>query len=145
MEKKIHYKISNSKKYDTLRGVFIVTLENFHLYQYIIQDSIDSFNSNIDWEDMWDVDEALKRLGRGDDLWIGVDTKGTLAHVWFNGNYLYNLYVDPRRPDDYPVKFVQFTMQFVPHDEITLYCDDWNIAAQKMFEKVGFEKYTPNK
>ena len=91
------------------------------------------------------VSEAEERLKIGDVLWIGVDKEGPLAHVWFKDNYLYNMYVDPRRPDNYAVRFVQFCIQFIDSKEIILYCDEWNIAAQKMFEKVGFEKYTPNK
>ena len=71
---------------------------------------------------------------------IGVDKEGPLAHVWFDNDYLYNMYVNPRRPDEYGVKFVQFCLQFIVHDKVRLYCDDWNVRAQKFFEKIGFEK-----
>tara|TARA_E500000331_G_C17250947_1_gene711120 strand:+ start:2165 stop:2602 length:438 start_codon:yes stop_codon:yes gene_type:complete len=145
VENKIHYRIDNSKSYDHVQGVIPITTKTFCSYKNTIEDSINSFNKNVEWDGMWDLSEAEERLKIGDVLWIGVDKEGPLAHVWFKDNYLYNMYVDPRRPDNYAVRFVQFCIQFIDSKEIILYCDEWNIAAQKMFEKVGFEKYTPNK
>ena len=62
--------------------------------EHTIKSTIDSFNSNHVWEDMWTMEIAKKRLQDGHDLFLGVDLEGSLAHVWFDKNYLYNAYVN---------------------------------------------------
>jgi len=138
--KKFWYSLDNNKSFGTLPGVSLITNETFCSYENTIQASIDNFNRNVDWEDMWDLKEAKERLKKDHILFIGVDNEGPLAHVWFDDNYLYNMFVDPRRPDGYAVDFTKFCVQFISRDTINLYCDDWNIKAQKMFEKVGFKR-----
>ena len=139
-DNKVWYNIKNNKSYEHLAGVNLLSSDTLCSYENTVQASIDSFNSNVDWDDMWNLEEAKERCNKGHILFIGVDKDGPLAHVWFDKDYLYNMYVNPRRPDGYGVKFVQFCIQFIPYEYINLYCDDWNIRAQKFFEKVGFLK-----
>lgn len=140
MEDKIWYRISNTKNYDYIPGLLLIHYSTFCSLENTIQSTIDSFNLNVQWEDMWDLEEAKERLKSGHKLFIGVDSEGTLSHVWFKNNYLYNVYVNPRRPDGYGVKFIQACMNFIDYENIELYCDEWNIKAQKFFEKVGFKR-----
>ena len=113
---------------------------NFKEFIPLIQETIDTFNKNVEWKDMWDIKEAEFRLKDGQDLFIGYDREGALAHVWFDKNYLYNCFINPRRPKGYGVTFITKCLQGISHRRIRLYCDEWNIKAQKFFEKVGFTK-----
>lgn len=140
MENKIWYTFPNEQNYDTISGILWVQPHTFCSLENTIQTSIESFNSSVYWTEMWDIDLAQERLERGHDLFIGVDDTGPLAHVWFENNYLYNFFVNPRRPDGYGEKFLKACLNFVPFHTISLYTDEWNIRAQKFFEKVGFSK-----
>lgn len=140
MENKIWYTFTNTQDYPTLEGLLWVQPHTFCSLENTIQTSIDSFNDKIYWTEMWDIETASNRLERGHDLFIGVDSEGPLAHVWFEKNYLYNLYVNPKRPVGYGEKFIKGCFNFIPYSTIRLYTDEWNTRAQKFFEKVGFIK-----
>ena len=140
MENKIWYTFPNEQNYPTLEGILWIQPHTFCSLENTIQSSIDSFNENVYWTEMWDMETASDRLERGHDLFIGVDAEGPLAHVWFEDNYLYNCYVNPRREDGYGERFIKACLNFIPFQTITLYTDEWNIRAQKFFEKVGFTR-----
>jgi hypothetical protein len=140
MENKIWYLFPNERNYLEIPGILYIQANTFCSLENTIQASIDSFNRNVVWNDMWDINEAKSRLEKGNILFIGLDHEGTLAHVWFEDNYLYNLYVDPRRPEGYGESFIKGCLNFIPFHTISLYVDEWNIKAQKFFEKVGAHK-----
>ena len=137
---RIWYKLNNTKDYDHLPGLLWVQPHTFCSLQNTIQSSIDSFNNSIVWTEMWDMEDAESRLKEGHDLFLGVDEQGPISHVWFEKNYLYNLYTNTRRLEGYTEKFIKGCLNFLEYDTIELYCDEWNIRAQKLFEKVGFTK-----
>lgn len=139
-ENKIWYYFPNEHNYPIIEGLLWIQPHTFCSLENTIQASIDSFNDEVYWTEMWTMDMASERLERGHDLFIGVDKEGPLAHVWFEKNYLYNLFVNPRRPHGYAESFIKSCLNHIPHHTITLYTDEWNIRAQKLFEKVGFNK-----
>ena len=140
LENRINYTFHNEQDYPSVPGLLYISDETFCSLKNTIQASIDSFNNTIVWTDMWDIEDAESRLKEGHLLFIGVDDEGPLAHVWFEENYLYNFYVNPRRPDGYGEKFLKACLNLIPFHTISLYTDSWNIRAQKFFEKVGFTK-----
>lgn len=140
MENKSWYTLINQQSYTPIQGMVWIQPHTFCSLENTIQTSINGFNGNVYWTEMWDLDIARERLERGHDLFIGVDQDGPLAHVWFEKNYLYNLFVNPRRPDGYGEKFIKGCLNYINFPTITLCTDDWNIKAQKLFEKVGFIK-----
>ena len=140
MENRIWYTFPNEQNYPNLSNTIWVQSNTFNMYDKLIKSSIDSFNNTIVWTEMWDLEDAESRLKEGHNLFLGVDAKGPLAHVWFEDNYLYNCYVNPRREHGYGEKFIKSCFNFVPFHTINLYCDEWNTRAQKFFEKVGFMK-----
>ena len=139
-ENKIWYHFDNLISSPLTRDILHIRENNFDEFKPLVQETIDTFNKNVEWKEMWDIKEAEFRLKDGQDLFIGYDREGALAHVWFEKNYLYNCFVNPRRPDGYGVIFVTKCLQGISHRRIRLYCDEWNIKAQKFFEKVGFTK-----
>ena len=140
MSNKIWYHYDNIIISPITRDILHIKENNFEEFIPLIQETIDTFNKNVEWKDMWDIKEAEFRLKDGQDLFIGYDRQGALAHVWFEKNYLYNCFVNPRRPEGYGVIFITKCLQNISHRRIRLYCDEWNIKAQKFFEKVGFKK-----
>ena len=138
LNNKIWYSILNTKDYDHIDGLLYVHPDNIRSLEHTIQSSIDNFNRNVDWDDMWTLGDAYDRLEEDHQLFLGVTEDGPMAHVWFDKDYLYNAYVDPRREEGYGVGFIQACLNFIEYDHITLYCDDWNSRAQKFFEKTGF-------
>ena len=130
--------MENSHNYPVVEGIKHIQAHNIDAEEEQVQQTINAFNQSVVWTEMWDLEDANSRVEEGHSLFIGTDQKGTLAHVWFAEDYLYNCYVNSRRPDDYGQKFILSCLNIVPHHTINLYTDEWNVRAQKFFEKVGF-------
>jgi hypothetical protein len=62
VEDKIHYSIINRMPYGEMDGVIRINSLNLSEYNTYIQESIDAFTRDIEWEEMWDLNEAKKRL-----------------------------------------------------------------------------------
>ena len=98
-ENKIWYHFDNLISSPLTRDILHIRENNFDEFKPLVQETIDTFNKNVEWDGMWSIKEAEFRLKGGQDLFIGYDRQGALAHVWFEKNYLYNCFVNPRRPD----------------------------------------------
>jgi hypothetical protein len=149
-EAKIHYKVKvSSVPKSRLRGgttIIKLTGENINEYPGILKNCIDRFNSEVDWDGMWTVEEAEERLSSNHIAFVLIDSTDTiLSFVWFTENYLYNAFSHSDRVSGDTVKFIKRSCSQLDSSikEIKLYCDDWNVKAQQMFKKVGFERYTP--
>lgn len=140
MSNKIWYTFPNNKPYPILDNVIKVDDSNSSKYITEIKQSIDLFNSNIEWEDMWDLEQAGKRFSQGSILFLLRDNKGALGHVWFENDYLYNLFVSPTAIKGESQRFIEYCISEIKEETIHCYCDSWNIRAQKFFERVGFKK-----
>ena len=140
---KIWYSIHNSGGYKNLEGILYVQSYTItgEILSKKVQASIDSFNKNHDWKEMWTIEEAKDRLNNNHQLFLGVDKDDKpLAHVWFNEDLLYNAYINPEREYGYGEAFIKSCLNSIKYNTVKLYCDDWNIRAQKFFEKIGFKK-----
>jgi len=146
---KVDYKarISDIPQCITRSGTWIIKVDigNYHKWGDVIQNAIDSFNKTVDWDDMWDYKQAKERFNNGEELYLFFHKRSLnipLGFVWFRNNYLYNMFMHPSRRNGDTVDFVSSCCNSLNSrfTEITLYCDSWNIKAQKMFEKVGFKK-----
>lgn len=137
MEDKIWFNLKNNKPYPVLDNVILVTNTNSSKYIKEIKDSIDSFNLEVEWDGMWDLEEASKRFSNNEVLFLLRDSQGALGHVWFDDSYLYNMFVSQRRLVDTSMKFILHCFNFIQSKDIVLYCDSWNFRAQNFFKKVG--------
>ena len=104
----------------------------------LIQQCIDLFNSEIQWEGMFDLDTALMRLYEGNRMFVLKDHQ-TLGHVWFENDYLYNFFVSQKRTKGDSQQFCKYTCNIIDTD-IRLFVVKDNIKGQKFFEGVGFTK-----
>ena len=141
MPSKIWYVTQNQKPYEVLPGVVQISEDDYLPMLDVVQQCIDLFNQNIEWDGMWDLSEAIKRFKEGAKLfvWYGPESN-IIGYYWIAKNYIYNVYIHPSRPDNKSVKFLHTGFNFIDQPAFTLYCDDWNIQAQKFFEKAGFKK-----
>lgn len=146
MGDKIWYRIDSIEKLPAKQSpendFLILELDDSNSFEHFedIKNTVETFNSLIDWEDMWSMEEASLRFKQGDKLYLLRDNKGALGHVWFANFYLYNLFIHPRRKQGLSEKFIKYCISKIDEPEIFCYCDSWNIRAQKFFEKVGFMK-----
>ena len=114
MSYKIHFRHNlevkiKSNQRDSISFIQITNL-NFLENQNIISKTIETFNSEIEWDKMWNLDDANIRLTNGEVLYILLDGKTPIGHVWYNLYYLYNAFVSEKREDGDSVWFIQETM-----------------------------------
>jgi len=118
--------------------------ENLSVYEAgfddtdLIQQSIDLFNSEIQWEGMFDLNIAQMRIYEGSRMFILID-KEVLGFTWFENDYLYNFFVSQNRTKGDSQEFCKYTCNLIGTD-IRLYVVQDNIRGQKFFEGVGFTK-----
>ena len=121
-----------------------ITNFNFLENQNIISKTIETFNSEIEWDKMWNLDDANVRLNNGEVLYILLDGKTPIGHVWYDLYYLYNAFVSEKREDGDSVWFIQETMWDMKKKYnltyIKLYVDDWNKRAIRFWKKLNFIK-----
>jgi len=133
------------KKRDSL-SILKILKEDFESNKQMIQKSIDTFHSEIKWDDMWDLYDCEIRLHENQILYLLLTDNTPLGHVWYEGNYLYNAFVSSKRYDGDSSWFIQETMWDMKNNfnlsSIKLYTDDWNVRAQKFWKKLGYEKLT---
>jgi len=127
-------------------SILKISKDNFKSNRILIKESIDTFHSEIKWEEMWDLYECEIRLLQNQILYLLLENINPIGHVWYDGNYLYNAFVSKQRYDGDSPWFIQQTMwDMKEHSNISsikLYTDSWNIRAQKFWKKLGYEKLT---
>lgn len=138
---RVNYIIANQKPYKVLPGVIQVTQEDYLPMLDKIQQCIDLFNSTIEWDEMWDIPTAIQRFKEGHVLfiWYGPESN-IVGYYWVDENYIHNIFIHPSRPPNRSVEFLQTGFNFIKYHTFSLYCDDWNIRAQKFVEKLGGQK-----
>ena len=121
-----------------------VTKKNFIQYSLTINQCIELFKSQCNWDEMWNYTDAKKRLNDNHILYIMTENEMVLGYVWYNNGYLYNTFVSKTRTNGDSQNFINYTLNELKteYEKITLYCDDWNIKAQKFFKGIGFINLT---
>lgn len=114
-----------------------------------MQTLIDCFNSEYKWDDMFSVDDVVDRLNNGHTLFILWQNGNPMGYVFFKeiGEdviFLYNFYVTKvyYRDKSLPIKFINEVCRdmFKKYKHIELECEDWNTAAQRIFETNDFKR-----
>lgn len=142
MESKVWYSLTTTHPQAEPSGFLKISSRvEFELHKDLIQKSIDLFNSEIEWDDMWTLKDASERINKGAKLFLLTeDLSAPIGHVWIKEGYLFNLYAAPFRVPGSTREFVLAACSQANVDNITLYCDDWNVKAQRFFEKIGATK-----
>ena len=138
-----HY-LSDKIRTKKRKKLSILSIDKLNFPQYIneVTNSINLFNSEIEWDDMWNESEAETRLSKNHNLFILLENEKPLGHVWYNKDYLYNAFVSKKRKDGDSAWFIQKTMWILKQNnhltEVNLYVDSWNSRAKRFWEKIGF-------
>lgn len=111
-----------------------------------LYDEIQNFKEEIDWPEMWDIEEAKKRLKNG---WILVTLEFNnfiKGWFWFDVNYsqAHNLYVNKNyRNMGYASLLYQKIDEFAYKNNIKIIygeIEDWNLKSIDLILKMGWEK-----
>lgn len=113
---------------------------NYKLYSDLIKNSIQLFNSEIEWDEMWNYEDSIKRFENGHTIYLMIKNNNVIGYIWYDKNFLYNLFVSKTRIKGESRDFVNHTLNNVipQHPTIECECDDWNVRAQKFFKGLGF-------
>jgi len=73
-----------------------INQSNFNDFTYVIQQAIDLFNSEITWDDMFNVEISRDRISKGHRMFIGVVNNKVYGYFWVedidDSYYFYNLF-----------------------------------------------------
>ena len=87
----VWYKFNNFTNFQIIQinsnnlNLLKIQLHNFSDNTDKIQYSIDKFNSQINWDSMWDLNEAYERLSRNNTLYLLLKNDLPIGHVWYIG------------------------------------------------------------
>ena len=109
-----------------------------------LQDGIDIFQGELDWGEMWTVEDSEKRLE--DDWWFYVIEKDNkyIGWAWFDtpNKQFCNLYVyKDHRDEGYGKELVYVRLNECKKQNIKkvwMEVDDWNIPIQKIGQELGW-------
>lgn len=124
-----------------------VDQSNFGSNRQYILDSINNFNSEIEWDGMFTLEEASSRVLNNMRMYIGLIDLKVFGHVWFrgyrDGSYLFNLFVKNKaKTENYTgTKFTsdvisRFENQYPIYADV----DEWNEKSIKLFNRLGFKR-----
>lgn len=129
---------------DNKPDILLINFLNYENYIVLINKTINNFNSEISWDDMWDLNQAKKRLINNHILYLLVRGEDVIGHVWYYGGFLYNAFVSKKRKDGESQWFIQETMKDRFNNgylNISLYTEKWNIRAINFWLKIGFTEF----
>lgn len=122
----------------------IVQINKNNLTNHIslIEKGINYFNQEIEWYDMFNLDIAIDRINQGMLMYIGIINDDVFGYVWFNGEFLFNLFVRNKvsvklHSGRYFLSSVIKRYESNKH----IYCevDEWNDRSIKLFRSIGFQ------
>ena len=112
--------------------------------QIEIQKCIDLFNSEIQWNDMFNVEQALDRIERGEKMFVGYKNEDIFCYCWIRQDseqeyYLYNLF--SKKPKSLRkigvVDMLYLVIKYHTIGKITAEVDEWNIQSQRVAKTLG--------
>ena len=113
--------------------------------QIEIQKCIDLFNSEIQWNDMFDVQKALDRIERGEKMFVGYKNEDIFCYCWIRQDneqeyYLYNVF--SKKPKSLRkmgvIDLLYLVIKNHTTGKIKVEIDKWNIQSQRVAERLGF-------
>ena len=113
----------------------------------LIQKCINLFNSEIQWDDMFDINEAFDRIKRGEKMFVGYKNEDIFCYCWIRQDdeqsyYIYNVF--SKKPKSLRkmgvIDLLYSAIKYHTNGIITGEVDEWNIQSQKITEKLGFKR-----
>lgn len=113
----------------------------------LIQKCINLFNSEIQWDDMFDINEAFDRIKRGEKMFVGYKNEDIFCYCWIRQDdaqsyYIYNVF--SKKPKSLRkmgvIDLLYSAIKYHTNGIITGEVDEWNTQSQKITEKLGFKR-----
>lgn len=104
----------------------------------LFQESINLFNSEIEWDNMWTISDVYDRFDKGHLFTYMKDSNGVLGYMWRMKNYTYNFFVSNRRENRDILDFVNMNryLQYKNgYDYEVLYVSWHNIHVLNLMKK----------
>ena len=110
-----------------------------------IQKCIDLFNSEIEWDKMFNVEDALNRIKRGERMFGGYKKDELFCYCWIKENnkddyYLYNVF--SKKPTSLRklgvIDLLYLVIKTYTSGKIRVEIDEWNTQSQKVAKALGF-------
>ena len=113
----------------------------------VVQMCIDLFNSEIKWNKMFDIQEALYRIERGEKMFVGYKNENIFCYCWIRQDdeqsyYIYNVF--SKKPKSLRkigvIDLLYSVIKYHTNGIITGEVNEWNTQSQKITEKLGFKR-----
>ena len=113
--------------------------------QIEIQKCIDLFNSEIQWNNMFDVQKALDRIERGEKMFVGYKNEDIFCYCWIRQDneqeyYLYNVF--SKKPKSLRkigvIDMLYLVIKYHTIGKISVEIDEWNTQSQRVAKRLGF-------
>ena len=110
-----------------------------------IQQCIDLFNLEIQWNEMFDIQEALNRIERGEKMFVGYKNEDIFCYCWIRQDneqeyYLYNVF--SKKPESLRkigvIDLLYLVIKNHTTGKIKVEIDKWNIQSQRVAKRLGF-------
>ena len=126
--------------------LLVINLDTFDSNIPIINQCIELFNSQLEWDDMFDISEARRRIVSGDTMYIGIDDE-VYSYLWVNDNpnyyFIYNVFSNNiRNNPNYTGKDLMYSVikSYLLDKDCRCEIDEWNIKSINLFKKMGFNQ-----
>jgi RimJ/RimL family protein N-acetyltransferase len=124
-----------------------VDQSNFESNRHYVLDSINNFNLEIEWNEMFTSEVASNRVFNNMRMYIGLVDSKVFGHAWFkdykDGSYLFNLFVKNKAKTE-SYTGTEFTSDIISRfeNEYPVYADvdEWNEKSIKLLNKLGFKR-----
>ena len=110
-----------------------------------IEKCIDLFNSEIEWDGMFKLEDALNRIKRGEKMFGGYKNGELFCYCWIKENnkddyYLYNVF--SKKPTSLRklgvIDLLYLVIKTHTSGKIRVEIDEWNTQSQKVAKALGF-------
>ena len=116
--------------------------------EYIIMQCINLFNRDLEWDGMFDVFDALRRIEDGQKMFVGWINGKIFGYCWMetifeDEYYIYNVFSEKtNEPRTYGATDMLYdVIKNNTKGKIKAKVDDWNTKSIRVFEKLGFMTY----
>ena len=135
-----HFKLSNYKSVKVSREIKRIT----KIDRQKLQDSIDIFQSELDWTEMWSIEDAQKRLEKGWWFYVIEKKDKYIGWAWFDtpNKKFCNLYVHKDyRNRGYGREFTYARLNECKNqliENVNMHIHGWNKPTHKIINYIGW-------
>jgi hypothetical protein len=106
----------------------------------IIEHCIEMFNNEINWDGMFNIDEAQNRILNGHKFFVAYYEKNIYGYCWLNDNTIYNVFSKQHtgKRNYGATDMIYVVIKNHTDGPIKSFVDEWNVKSINVFKKLGF-------